>query len=218
MNPALVVGCAVGGLAVGATISHTIEPGSDLGPRWRVTATALTAGLFALGAARLGAVPQLGAYCALFAGLVAVSVADIRAGIIPRRLLYPTLVLTALGLLCASADEQRWRPAIDALIGGVCAFVFFYAVWWLFPKGLGFGDVRLAGLLGLALGWLGFWPLYIGFLASFVCGTAVGLVLMVRQGTGRKTKLAFGPALGAGAVFGVLWGEWVVRAWLHRGG
>ena len=58
--------------------------------------------------------------------------------------------------------------------------------------------------------------LYVGFLASFLAGTVVGLVVMAGQGTGRKTRFAFGPALTLGAAFGVLWGPWAVHLWLHH--
>jgi len=177
----------------------------------------LTAVAFALSAARLGAAPELAAYCSLFAGLVAIAIVDARLGIVPRLILYPTLVATGLGLLGASASAHHWQLFLDAAIGGVGAFAVFFALWWFFPRGIGFGDVRLAGVLGGALGWVGFGPLYVGFLAAFALGAVVGLVLMVRHGTGRRTRLAFAPPLALGAFLGVLWGPWAVHAWLHHG-
>ena len=186
-------------------------------PRHEVLLSAvLTAGWFALAAARLGGVPALGAYCALGAGLVAAAVVDSRAGILPRVVVFATLGALAVGLAGASAADGRWRALGDAAIGGVICFAVFFALWWCFPRGLGYGDVRLAGLIGAALGWLGFGVLYVGFLVAFVAGTVVGVVLMVRRGTGRKTRLPFGPALAFGAGFGVLWGPWAVHLWLHH--
>jgi leader peptidase (prepilin peptidase)/N-methyltransferase len=173
--------------------------------------------VFALLAIRLGAVPALAAYCSLLAGLVAVSIVDIRLGIVPRSILYPTLATMAVGLVAASAVDSHWRALGEAGIGGVAAFVAFFALWWFFPRGLGYGDVRLAGVMGAGLGWIGFGEIYVGFLAAFVAGTVVGLVVMASQGTGRKTRFAFGPALTLGAAFGVLWGSWAVHIWLvHR--
>jgi leader peptidase (prepilin peptidase)/N-methyltransferase len=177
----------------------------------------VTGAAFALLAIRLGAVPPLAAYCALVLGLVAISVVDVRLGIVPRAVLYPTFGAMAVGLVSASAADGRWRALGEAGIGGAGAFAVFFALWWFFPRGLGYGDIRLAGVVGAALGWIGFWEIYVGFLVAFALGAALGVMLMVGRGTGRKTKLAFGPPLAAGAAFGVLWGPWAVHVWLHHG-
>jgi leader peptidase (prepilin peptidase) / N-methyltransferase len=174
----------------------------------------VTAGSFALVAIRLGAVPSLAAFCALFGGLVAVSVADLRTRLVPRRLLYPAAALVTAGLAAASADSGSWRPFLDGVIGGAVAFGVFCAIWWIYPKGLGFGDVRLAGLCGLALGFLGFRQLYIGFVAAFLFGAIGGVVALARRGSRR---FPFAPALAAGTAFGVLWGGWLGNLWLHPG-
>jgi leader peptidase (prepilin peptidase)/N-methyltransferase len=179
----------------------------------RVTASVVTALALGLAAARIGAQPELAAYCALFGGLVAVSVADLRVGLVPRVLLYPTFGLMAAALVAASAADGRWRALTDAAIGGGIAFGVFFLLWWFYPKGIGFGDVRLAGVLGAGLSWIGFGALYIGFASSFLLGVVVGVVLMLRDGTGRKTRLAFGPPLALGAVIGVLWGTWLTHFW-----
>jgi leader peptidase (prepilin peptidase) / N-methyltransferase len=186
-------------------------------PRVEIAVSALLTGaFFALAALRVGAVPALGAYCALGAGLVAASVIDAREGILPRTVVFVTLGAVVIGLIGASAADHRWRALADAGIGGAVCFAAFFALWWVFPRGLGYGDVRLAGLIGGALGWLGFSVLYVGFLVAFVAGTALGVVLMVQRGTGRKTRLPFGPALALGAAFGVLWGPWAAHLWLSH--
>jgi leader peptidase (prepilin peptidase)/N-methyltransferase len=183
-----------------------------------LAASALVTGAaFGLLAIRLGAAPALAAYCSLLAGLLAASVVDIRLGIVPRSILYPTFAAMAVGLAGASAVDSHWRALGEAAIGGAAAFAVFFALWWFFPRGLGYGDVRLAGVMGAALGWIGFGELYVGFLVAFVAGTVVGVVLMARQGAGRKTRFAFGPSLTVGAAFGVLWGPWAVHIWLHHG-
>ena len=204
---------------VAATLMHDGTPGGPAArrsvPKAEIAVvTVVTAAACALAAVRLGAVPSLAAYCALFGGLVAVSVADLRSGLIPRRILYPVLGLVAIGLAAASADLGEWRPFLDAAIGAAVAFAVFYAIWWIYPKGLGFGDVRLAALCGLGLGFLGFRQLYVGFLAAFLFGALGGLVVLARRGARR---FPFAPALAAGTAFGVLWGGWLGNLWLHPG-
>ncbi|MGH9093095.1 MAG: prepilin peptidase, partial [Acidimicrobiales bacterium] len=184
----------------------------------RVAAAVVTGALFAGAALRFGAVPELAAYCVLFAGLVAVSVADVRVGLVPRLLVYPTLGLMAVALVGAAAAAGDWGDLLRAAIGGAVGFGVFFAIWFVAPRSMGFGDVRLAGVIGAGLGWLGYGELYLGFLVAFVVGAAVGLVKMAVQGTGRKTSLPFGPALAAGAVVGVLWGGTLANLWLHPGG
>lgn len=226
---AVAVGSPSPALRPGAPSSALADPGSvaDLGTladpgvpsparlRQQVAAGLVTAALFALAAARVGAVAPLAAFCALAAGLVAVSITDLRTGLVPRRLLYPAALVVACALFAASAADGTWRPMLDGLVGGSIAFFVFAAIWWIYPRGLGFGDVRLAGLCGLALGYLGFRQLYIGFLAAFVFGAVAGLAVLAVRG---RKRFPFAPALAAGTMFGVLWGGWLGNLWLHPAG
>ncbi len=172
----------------------------------------VTAAACALGAVRLGAVPQLAAYCVLAGALVVVSVTDLRTGLVPRRIVYVAAAVVGAGLLAASATDHAWRPMVEALGGGAIAFVLFGVVWWISPKAMGFGDVRLAGLCGGALGWLGFAALYLGFLAAFVAGALFGIAVLSTRG---RRRFPFAPALALGTMFGVLWGAWLGGLWLH---
>jgi leader peptidase (prepilin peptidase)/N-methyltransferase len=81
---------------------------------------------------------------------------------------------------------------------------------------MGFGDVRLAGLIGMGTGWLGLGHAFVAFMAAFLLGAAIGIVVMKVTGGGRKTKVPFGPFLAAGAVIAVLWGGPLVTTFLHR--
>ena len=167
-----------------------------------------------LAALRLGSTPQLPAYCVLAGALLVVSVTDLRTGLVPRRIVYAAAAAVGVGLLCASAADDSWRPMLDAVIGAVVAFGVFAAVWWVAPRAMGFGDVRLAGLCGGALGWLGFAPLYFGFLAGFVAGAVMGLAVLAARG---RHRFPFAPALAVGTMLGVLWGTWLGNLWLHGG-
>jgi leader peptidase (prepilin peptidase)/N-methyltransferase len=69
---------------------------------------------------------------------------------------------------------------------------------------MGFGDVKLAGLLGLYLGWLGWSPVWIGTLAGFLLGGLAGVALLVARRAHRRTAIPFGPSMLAGALLAVL--------------
>lgn len=174
--------------------------------------------LFGLAANRFGATPALAPYCVLFAGGLGLSVVDLRVGLVPRKILYPTLGLMVLGLVIASVLNSHWRDLANAGIGGGVAFLLFFALWWFYPSGMGFGDVRLAGLIGIGMGWIGLLDVYIGFMVAFIVGSLVGLAIMIVKGTGRKTRLPFAPALVVGTVVSVLWGTQLINAWFVKGG
>ncbi len=200
------------GASVGETAAATPAPSHGADVRAGAVVALVTAAACALCAVRLGAVPQLAAYCVLAGALVVVSITDLRTGLVPRRVVYVAAVVVGAALLCASATNGTWRPMLDALVGGAVAFVLFGAVWWISPKAMGFGDVRLAGLCGGALGWLGLAALYLGFLAGFVTGTLFGVAVLMAHG---RHRFPFAPALAIGTMFGVLWGPWLGGLWLH---
>jgi len=107
-------------------------------------------------------------------------------------------------LLLAAAADDAWPALGRALLGGAAAFAVLLVMALLAPAGLGMGDVKLAGFLGLYLGWLG-WPVVLlGFLLGFVVQALVGLVLLLTRRAGRRTELPFGPALLGGALVAAL--------------
>jgi leader peptidase (prepilin peptidase)/N-methyltransferase len=103
-----------------------------------------------------------------------------------------------------------------AAIGAAAAFAVLFAIWWLAPRGIGFGDVRLAALIGLATGWIGLIAVYVAVVAAFILGLLGGVATTLLGGTGRRTRIPFAPALAAGAVVAVLWGAPIVQAIFHR--
>jgi leader peptidase (prepilin peptidase)/N-methyltransferase len=180
---------------------------------------ALTTGCVLGGfAARFGADVALAPFAVFGVALVAISAVDLDRLMIPNRILYPALALMAPLLVIASAVDDRWGSLGRAALAGSAAFAAFLVIHIAVPRGMGFGDVRLAGLIGLATGWLGLGHAAVALFAAFLFGAVVGVALMAVTGQGRKTRVPFGPFLAAGAIVAVLWGNPLVHALFHRAG
>ncbi len=139
--------------------------------------------------------------------LVPLTLVDIRKRLLPNKLLLPAAVAAVgLGLLVDAPGEP------ERLLAAAAAGGFFLVVAVAYPAGMGFGDVKLAAVLGLFLGR----EVAAALLIALVAGVAVGLAIMRRKGVaeGRKTAVAFGPFLALGAVAALLVGEGIVDAYL----
>jgi leader peptidase (prepilin peptidase)/N-methyltransferase len=133
-------------------------------------------------------------------------VIDGRTHRLPNRILLPTLAaliaLTAIDALLTAESG----PLIRALLG-MLALGGFYALLRLISRsGMGGGDVKLAAVIGLILGWHGWEALVIGAASAFVLGSLYALALMLLGRADRTTRIAFGPWMIAGAVLGILIG------------
>jgi leader peptidase (prepilin peptidase)/N-methyltransferase len=167
---------------------------------------AATALLFVGAALRYGRYAALPALLAFLAGLLALAIIDVETLLLPRRIVYPLLGIVAT-LLTAAAI---WTGDYHALwVAAACAagwFVVFFAINRYDPRYLGFGDVRLALVLGLGLGWLGWLSALLGFFAANVLGAAVGLSLLAAKRIQRDRPLPYGVFLAAGAAIAVFVG------------
>jgi leader peptidase (prepilin peptidase)/N-methyltransferase len=166
-----------------------------------------TGALFVAAAVRLGATWQLPAFCVFFASLLAISVIDLDHYIIPNRVIYPTLAVTVPLLVLAAAADGSWGLLRNAAIGGVGGFAVLLAIHVAMPRGMGFGDVRLAGVIGMMLGWLGLRYLFLGLFLGFLLASLIGIGLIAARLRTRKDAVPFGPFMAMGAVLAVLWGQ-----------
>ncbi|HET6738916.1 MAG TPA: A24 family peptidase [Kribbella sp.] len=131
---------------------------------------------------------------------------DARTRFLPSVIIWPTYALVAVGLVVAALATGEWGSLRRAAIAGAIGFGVFYVLWFAFPRGVGFGDVRLSGLLGLALGWLGWGQFVSGLYGGFFLGAVVGIALIVGRVMTRKQMVPFGPFMLVGALGGVLLG------------
>jgi leader peptidase (prepilin peptidase) / N-methyltransferase len=172
---------------------------------WYLAAELLTAAVFAALALRLGFTPALPAFCYLAAVGVALAIIDIQHKRLPDALTlmsYP-VALALLGL-AALATPHGGRDFAGALIG-MAGFGLIYLVQALiYPAGMGWGDVKLAGLIGLYLGWLGAAAAVAGLLAGYLLAAAAGVGLLVTRRATRKSQIPFGPFMLAGALIVIL--------------
>jgi leader peptidase (prepilin peptidase)/N-methyltransferase len=197
------------------TVGHLLPAGPA--PVRTLGAAVATGALFAGAAVHFGRDLVLAPYCAFFAMLVVISVTDLSHRLVPRRLIYGGLALITPLLVASAAVDDTWHSLTGAVIAGAVAFGLFFALWWFIPRGMGFGDVRLAGAIGLTTGYLSLLHAYVAFLSGFVVGMLFGLAMMAVSSAGRKTRIPFAPSLSAGAVVAVFWGAQVAHGLFHTG-
>ncbi len=157
---------------------------------------------------------EVAAFSAMAASLVCVSFIDLDWRIIPRAILYPASGIVAGLLAVAALSQHRMSSWLDALAGGAIGFGVFYLIHAISPRGMGFGDVRLAGFGGFGLGYLGLGSVAVGLMAAFALGGLAGLGLIAAGRANRHSSMPFGPALATGIAVGILWGPELARAWL----
>jgi leader peptidase (prepilin peptidase) / N-methyltransferase len=174
-----------------------------------------TAGLFVGAALRFGLDWALPGYLLFFAALLAISVIDLEHYIVPNRIIWPTGLASIPLLVLAAAAGHQWGALRSAAIGGAAAWAFLFIVHMINPRGMGFGDVRLAAVIGLYLGWLGVLHVALGLFLAFLGGSLVGVALILIRRKGMKSALPFGPFLAAGAAVAVFAGHPLLHGYLH---
>ncbi|WP_432148892.1 prepilin peptidase [Streptomyces sp. bgisy029] len=157
-------------------------------------------------AAATGARPELAAWLLLAPPAVLLATVDRRVHRLPDPLTLPLAAAAVLLLGGAALLPGHAGSWTSGLLGGLVLGGFYLLLFLINPNGMGFGDVKLALTLGVALGWYGWEVLFLGGFAGFLFGAAYGLGLVLLRRAGRKTGIPFGPFMIAGALVGVLLG------------
>lgn len=167
---------------------------------WCALVAAALAGL--MGASR-GWQPDLPVWVFLSVVGVALGYVDWRTRLLPRRLVLPSYLVVGVLLLVAYAVERDTDQLVRALMAWAATFGVYFLLWYVYPAGLGYGDVRLSGVLGMALGWLGWPAVVVGTYSGWLLGGVVGGVLALLRLVDRR-GYPFGPFMLVGAALGVL--------------
>ena len=156
------------------------------------------------------------AYCILMAVLVAQTWIDLKTQRLPREITYTGIILSAVALSIAAiviAEPERiWMMVLGAAI----ALVAMWLIYTLSRGGMGDGDVRLAPLLGMYLGWLNPGIVLPGLFFGFIAGAVVGVAMMAIDRAGRRTAVPFGPFLAVGTIVAIFVGQHFVDLVLAR--
>jgi leader peptidase (prepilin peptidase) / N-methyltransferase len=175
-----------------------------------------TALLFGLMGWHFGLTWRTAAFCALMAGLVALSWIDLQTRRLPRQIIYWTAAI-GIPLLCVAAlvehePKRMWMLALGAAI----SLALMALIYWGSRGGMGDGDVRLAPLLGAYLGFLNPGIAPVGLFFGFVSGAVVGVVLLIALKGDRKMKVPFGPFMALGTIIAIFIGQNYVDVVLAR--
>jgi leader peptidase (prepilin peptidase)/N-methyltransferase len=138
---------------------------------------------------------------------VALSAIDIETHRLPNAVVLPAYAVGALCLGAAGAFAGDWVAIARAAAGAGILVLFYFLLAVVKPGGMGMGDVKLAGVIGLFLGFLGWGPLVVGVFSAFLLGGVFGLGLIIARRAGRASGVPFGPWMFAGAWVGALFGE-----------
>ncbi|TFV50403.1 prepilin peptidase [Blastococcus sp. TF02A_35] len=204
-RPVLAAVAVLLGVATGPWLSRTAARLATRGAPTRTSpvrdavVTALTAGLLCAAALLGGPRPVTAGLLWVAAAAVVLGAVDLAAHRLPDRVLLPAAGVFAAALLVDAAVLGTWWALARAVLAGAAAFVVGAGVAAVSPAALGFGDVKLLGLLGLVLGWFGWGVLMAGVLLGLIAGAGASVLLVAAGRATWRSTVPFGPPLLAGA-------------------
>jgi leader peptidase (prepilin peptidase)/N-methyltransferase len=183
---------------------------------WRYPAMEIaTAALFVTAALRFGISVEAVVYAALFWTLVVLAAIDLEHKLLPNRVVYPAFVVGWAGLALGAFLDGSPERLLDAGLGALTFGGLLFVVAFIYPAGMGGGDVKLAFVLGTFLGYVGgIGVTLVGMFLAFLLGGVIGVVVMVATGGNRKYQLPFGPFLASGTILAIVAGIPLLNAYL----
>lgn len=162
----------------------------------------------------IAVVLRLVAFLYLAAITVALAIIDIESHKLPNVIVLPGYAVGAALLGTASLLEGDFVALGRMAAGAGILFAFYFVLAIISPRGMGMGDVKLAGVLGLFLGSLGWGQLAVGAGAAFVLGGVFSIILLATKRAGRKSGIPFGPWMLLGAWVGIFIGQTIAGDYL----
>ena len=154
------------------------------------------------------------AYLYFAAVSVVLSLIDLDTRRLPNAIVLPSYIVSLVLLAAACVLGADWSALLRAVIAMAVLFAFYALLRLIRPDGMGGGDVKLAGLIGIQLGWLGWGSVVVGAFAAFLLGGVFGVALLLARRAGRRTAIPFGPWMLVGAWVGIVAGESIARWYL----
>jgi leader peptidase (prepilin peptidase) / N-methyltransferase len=145
---------------------------------------------------------------------VTLALIDIDTRTLPNRIVLPAYAIGGIPLILSLMIVGDWERIVSAVVGCAGLFAFYLLLALARPGGMGFGDVKLAGVIGLYLGSLGWAQLVIGGFAAFLLGGLFGIALALGRRVTRRSGIPFGPWMLAGAWIGIFAGGLIWERYL----
>ena len=157
----------------------------------------------------------LPAYLYFVAIGVALAMIDIDHKRLPDKIVLPSWIVVGVLLTGASAARGEWGDLGRAGIGAAGLFALYFLMAFIYPAGMGFGDVKLSGILGGLLAYLSWSAFAVGAFGGFLLGSLGGIVVLATRRGNRKSEIPFGPYMIAGALIAMFVSSPISDAYLH---
>jgi leader peptidase (prepilin peptidase) / N-methyltransferase len=204
---AVVVGAVLGWWPLAEWVRRSLRTDGQRVPQrtvrlWSAVAAAVAFGLLT---GRFGVDWVLPALLVFAAASVVLSIVDLAEKRLPNAVIAPALVAVSLLFVVAALATDAWVSLLWALGGAVAMFAVYFLLALISPSAMGMGDVKLAALVGLVLGWFGLATWLAGLLAAFVVGGVIALTALAMRRVTLRGSIPFGPSMLVGALVAVLW-------------
>lgn len=149
---------------------------------------------------------------------IVVAFIDLDHHLILNVIIYPSLAISAMLLALASLLTGDWMRMAYALVGAVALGAFYLLLALIWVDSMGGGDIKLAVVLGLVLGWLGWPQLIVGAFGAFLVGGIISIVMLAMRKVKLRGGIPFGPSMVVGAWIGIFAGVYIANWYLQISG